>query len=85
MSRSSARAGVRRRLGLTQTEAARRADVSLATWRRWEGGEKLRPLTATRCAQVLTQDRPASSLSDEDVDRIARRVVEMLGAKAMGS
>lgn len=40
--------------GLTQTEAARRASVSLATWRRWEADpSSVREKTASKCEQML--------------------------------
>lgn len=40
--------------GLTQTEAARRASVSLATWRRWEADpSSVWKKTASKCEQML--------------------------------
>ncbi len=32
---------LRKRLGITQTEAAERIKVSLRTWQSWEGGEQV--------------------------------------------
>jgi len=44
----------REALGLLQSEAAHRAGVSLATWRRWEEGAlNVAPRTAARCESVL--------------------------------
>lgn len=49
----------RDKLGLTQGDAARRAGVSFATWRRWEEDpSSVKATTATACAEVL--DREAS-------------------------
>lgn len=49
----------REKLGLTQGDAARRAGVSFATWRRWEEDPStVKASTATACAEVL--DREAS-------------------------
>jgi len=45
---------LRENVGLTQTEAAAKARVSLATWRRWEADpERVSPDTASRCEAVL--------------------------------
>lgn len=44
----------REQLGLTQTGAARRAGVSIATWRRWEDNPgSVKGSTAERCEAVL--------------------------------
>ena len=44
----------REAVGLTQTEAARRARVSLATWRRWETDPtSVSATTATKCRKAL--------------------------------
>lgn len=49
----------RKALGLTQSQAARKAKVSLETWRRWERGIPVRERTATRCEAALVS-RPDS-------------------------
>jgi transcriptional regulator with XRE-family HTH domain len=55
----NARREAREKLGLTQSDAARRAGVSFATWRRWEEDPStVKASTATACAEVL--DREAS-------------------------
>jgi transcriptional regulator with XRE-family HTH domain len=46
----------RQALDLSQAEAARRAGVSLATWRRWEEDPSaVKPKTAAACAKALTK------------------------------
>lgn len=35
---------IRKRLGLSQSEAARRVGVSWRTWARWEAGSKIPPI-----------------------------------------
>jgi transcriptional regulator with XRE-family HTH domain len=48
---------IREQLGLTQAEAAARAGVSFATWRRWEEDPAaVRSTTASKCARVLDRD-----------------------------
>lgn len=51
--------GKRQELGLTQTEAARRAGVSLPTWRRWEADpSQVSEETNAKCRKVLDRDVP---------------------------
>lgn len=58
--------GQREELGLTQTEAAARAGVSLATWRRWEEGPSLvKESTRTACEGVLSAEPPKPAIQDE--------------------
>lgn len=67
------RRDAREQIGLTQGDAARRAGVSFATWRRWEEDPAtVKATTAAACAKVL--DREASfrnALAAEQADFIA--------------
>lgn len=61
------RANLRKNLGLTQTIAARRARVSLATWRRWESDpSNVATETAELCERVLSV-QPLRLASDDEL------------------
>ena len=66
----------RETLGLTQTEAARRAGVSLATWRRWEEDpDRVRLITRVACSSVLERasaQQLALAQGDADFERAWR-------------
>lgn len=61
------RANLRKNLGLTQTAAAIRASVSLATWRRWEvDPASVAGDTAQACERVLSV-RPLRIANDDEL------------------
>jgi len=63
------RRSLREELNLTQPEAARRAGVSLATWRRWEENpETVSAGTRGKCERVVDVDREVRSpFADHDL------------------
>ncbi|WP_251443313.1 helix-turn-helix transcriptional regulator [Microbacterium sp. USTB-Y] len=63
----SERANIRKNLGLTQSEAAARAKVSLATWRRWEADHTAVAAETSQACERVLDVRPLRVAGDDEL------------------